>query len=210
MASQPFNYIFLFMTKALFKTFFSVVAAALCLSGFTVPSLHAGPHSQYPLAGSHIKLSCSQCHLDSSKPYSVNCISCHKIDIPRRTTCTICHTNIQNQYVNSHQSTHFGRHCYQCHGTSNWIIINDIERAKRCISCHEKDRPYNHFQINECNLCHQEERWSLSKFDHKGFSSCQTCHRRPDEHKTGKCGNCHDTEKWENGTRFPIKKYLSW
>ncbi len=198
------------MTKAFLTIFFFIVLFSPWLVLSSVSSVQAEPHSKYPLAESHKKLPCSQCHPDSSKPQSINCISCHKVDIPTRTTCTICHTNIQNQYTNSHQSVHFGRHCNQCHGTENWIIINDVKNSKRCISCHRKDKPYNHFQINECNLCHQGERWKLNKFDHKGFSSCQTCHRKPQGHKSGKCENCHDTEKWENGIRLPIKKFLTW
>lgn len=198
------------MTKARYNPFFSALLVPVCLVIFNTSLTQADPHDQYPLTGGHQNLSCSQCHPDSSKPQVANCIACHTIDIPTRTTCTICHASIQNQYTNTHQTTHFGRHCNQCHGTANWIIVNDVEDRQRCISCHEEDKPHNHFKINDCNLCHQGELWRQNKFEHKGFSSCQTCHTRPYDHKSGKCESCHDTKKWENGTRFPIKNLFKW
>ncbi|MGL1932474.1 MAG: hypothetical protein OCC45_12070 [Desulfotalea sp.] len=167
-------------------------------------------HSDYVLVGSHQSFSCSQCHIDTSRPRITKCIDCHYRDIPNYASCNSCHT-LQNQKDEQHQISHFGKHCAYCHESGNWnISINSSLEQQNCINCHEKDLPVRHYSIIQCYLCHTGSSWNTFKFDHKGFVDCVKCHSRPEEHKTGKCDSCHDIKDWSNGSYLPTRKLLDW
>lgn len=158
------------------------------------------PH-KYPLSGTHQKLLCSQCHTDTSSPTNTNCIDCHKIDIPKETTCQQCHNKNMTSTVKDnghHQTFHFGRHCSSCHASDSWLQLRPtLAAAKQCITCHKEDKPADHFQLTQCYLCHNGSSWQQNDFDHQGFTTCSRCHARPSRHKSGNCDSCHgDTTDW--------------
>ncbi len=175
--------------------------------------------AEYAFTGSHIGLSCTDCHL--SAPYSEQsdeCYFCHKSDYDNSlepnhvtgelsTTCEVCHstTNWETMEID-HNLTEFpliGAHanepCASCHSES-------YNLSPLCQGCHAQDYEDtfigpspNHEQFEfsmDCETCHTQFSWIPSTFDHAaGLTGheIQGAHLRllPDD-----CTTCHTDNQW--------------
>ena len=125
-----------------------------------------------------------------------------------------------------------GRHaeatCVDCHGAD----IN-APLSSSCASCHEEDRPVDHFP-GDCGDCHGAEDWGTLEVDHSFFPlelshdrpvctechaadtfegldpACSSCHEedRPVDHYEGDCVDCHTIAGWMEAT-VDHDQYLS-
>ena len=169
----------------------------------------------FPLTGSHVNVSCTNCHTTTFKGTSTVCFSCHMakyqsttnpnhagISIPNN--CEQCHTTnpgwkpatfpIHNNYypiLGAH--TAIANQCANCHNG------NYNNTPNQCVGCHQTD--YNNttnpnhlaasFPTN-CETCHSQNAWSPSTFNHDG----QYFPIYSGEHK-GKwnlCSDCHTNQ----------------
>jgi hypothetical protein len=183
-------------------------------------------HSNF---GAHAELNCEQCHIPPSPPDMIpaDCESCHENTAPTphfELECMSCHTVYgweQTSYdhgsftlLDSHD-----RECAACHTGDDYTgLVAD------CSTCHEAERPSNHFGSTDCQTCHTPTVWSSGRVDHSFFaleaahnlecdachsdtqtyqglqSNCSSCHAqtRPDDHFPGQdCAECHLATAWE-------------
>ena len=201
---------------------------------------HSKTH--FPLHGAHAGVSCNQCHRSSDfKQAQTACISCHKIDDVHLnsfgTQCNSCHTETRwkDTRFNHDKDTHFkllGAHkqlqCAACHTMGT--IARDLPQT--CVGCHRNDDAHFGKNGDNCGQCHNNVRWSNSRFDHsktrfplhgahqqvrceqchlgnvhapiKNFS-CAACHNEDDVHKKSlgeQCQQCHNESGWRDHIRF--------
>ena len=132
--------------------------------------------TRFPLDGGHAKLACDACHSDD--PFSDQL----------ETTCISCHVEDDN-----HEG-HFGEKCDTCHVTQDWPTI---------AFDHDRDTDYlirGAHRKSACIGCHVEP-----VFDVTLESSCISCHRDDDVHKSEQgeqCQDCHNEYAWTENVRF--------
>jgi hypothetical protein len=145
--------------------------------------------SNFPLTGSHITVSCADCHTNSYSGTSTECSNCHLIDFneainPNHQTlnlslgCADCHTTeadwkpatfaIHNEYYllnGAHQT--ISNNCFDCHEG------NYIETSNLCFGCHADEfnqttnPPHQAADFStSCETCHTETAWTPATFDH--------------------------------------------
>jgi hypothetical protein len=188
--------------------------------------------TDYPLQGKHQQSECITCHKKDKKYREVSstCIACHKEDDAHKNKlgekCGSCHNSkswTSEQF--DHDKTDFKlNHAHQKVACDLCHVENQYkDTPKKCFSCHTiKDVHQNRFG-NQCQDCHNEKKWSESKFDHdkdtkyrlKGKHRSLTCHschtiedRKKNKSKKQKqnrdCNSCHlldDTHKGKNGDK---------
>lgn len=186
-------------------------------------------HGFFPLTGGHAIDDCSACHTSGVyQALSPECESCHLDDYnatqnPSHTSlglsvnCLDCHTtnpgwepatfDIHDQfYVLEGAHAEIANECAQCH---NGTYANT---PNTCFGCHESD--YNntddppHLASNfstDCTLCHTQNAWEPSTFDHDGmyfpiysgehrgeWNSCTDCHTVSSNYAVFSCIDCHE------------------
>ena len=196
----------------------------------------------FPLLGQHDTVACTQCHRGNDfKQASTQCVSCHKIDDVHLNQfgndCKSCHNvNRWTETRFSHdtqtdfalQGAHSRLACASCH-KDNTVAA---ELPATCNGCHQYDDV--HFGQNgpDCAQCHNNERWTVSGFDHGStafplngahqevrcerchvngvraklrWSGCSGCHQNDDPHQQtlGKqCQHCHNERGWHQQIQF--------
>lgn len=166
----------------------------------------------FKLVGQHVAVKCSACHgADlNSKPAHNECISCHKdyhkgefmvADKPK--DCSLCHTvsgfSPSLFTLDQHQKSRFpllGSHlaqpCQACHYTnSEWSFR---KTSITCVSCHNNihgsEISSKFMGDNNCENCHNVEKWMNYKFDHN-----ETKFKLTGKHAGRKCYDCHKTDE---------------
>jgi len=162
--------------------------------------------TEFPLEGAHVEVECATCH-DDGYDLPLECEGCHLQEYTETTntpspdhteysfseSCIDCHN--QTSWIPSswnHDPEHTGfeilgahlnllpANCYDCHDEEQWTGLSAV-----CSSCHQTNyddtQDPNHreygYPDNICELCHSQEGWEPSIFDHESSSlTCQTCH----------------------------------
>lgn len=89
--------------------------------------------------------------------------------------------------------------CEQCHPQSQGLVAV----AVACASCHEEDRPADHYPGTDCGECHTPEGWELASVDHSFFPltfshdlSCDRCHVNGTyQGLDPTCSSCHESDR---------------
>ncbi len=178
-------------------------------------------HSQsgFPLTGSHIQVSCANCHTSGYSGISTDCVSCHQTNFQQAanpnhvalsipTNCESCHSTnpgwtpatfpIHNNVFPLVGAHSLIKNCDDCHkGNYN-------STPKLCYDCHASDfnsttdPPHQSQNIShDCLQCHNMNSWAGATFNHSFFPisskhsnvSCNECHSQ-----TGykpQCLSCH-------------------
>ncbi len=175
------------------------------------------------------KSDCTVCHADyHNGQLGQKCSTCH--DDSGWKNVKFDH-NKQSKFMIT--GKHIGVSCEKCHKPENNKFVT-YEGKKRplihykpisleCISCH-KDPHKGHFGAN-CQECHMEKGWKLTKDFHKNFTlsgvhfslqcqechkdnrklvgtsnECMLCHQKDDIHEgtLPNCGQCHKQQFWED------------
>ena len=187
-------------------------------------------HSNYyPLTGAHntIASDCFACHQGTYTNTPNTCASCHinnynqavnpnhqQLALPEE--CETCHTtnpNWQPATFPIHNNFYplLGAHaaisndCSVCHNG------NYNSTPNQCFGCHADDynqtNDPNHAQAQfptECELCHTQNAWEPSTFNHDGlyfpiysgehqgeWDACSDCHTDPGNYSVFSCFLCH-------------------
>lgn len=178
----------------------------------------------FPLEGTHIDVSCKDCHSDLIFANGKSsCFECHT-DIHEQTLgleCERCHTSnswIVENMTEIHQLSRFpllGAHntadCYDCHKTASTLRFEPLDTD--CYSCHQEDyltaQSPNHIEANystDCTQCHQMNAfgWTGSDINHSFFplnlghdiDDCAACHKDPNDYGniSSDCISCHEND----------------
>lgn len=175
--------------------------------------------SAFPLTGSHIQVSCANCHTNGYSGISTDCVSCHQPDYQQSinpnhsslilpTNCESCHTtnpgwspatfNIHDNYFPLIGAHSLITNCIDCHKGN----YNNIPNT--CYDCHStefnstNDPPHSSQNFShDCTECHNMNNWSGATFDHSFFRistkhqnvSCNECHS--ESNYNPQCLSCH-------------------
>ncbi len=169
-------------------------------------------NTNFPLTGSHLNVSCSNCHSAGFTGTTTVCFDCHQtayntstnpshtaLSLP--TNCSNCHTtnpgwepasfSIHNNFyplIGAHSA--IANNCVTCHNG------NYNSTPNTCYGCHQND--YNSSNNpphqsagfpHECESCHTQNAWVPSTFDHDNqyFPIYTGRHRN----KWDQCSDCH-------------------
>jgi len=172
----------------------------------------------FALTGAHIKLECSQCHVNSNLTNaSTNCVGCHLSDFNRTTNpnhrtagfsqdCSTCHNT--TSWLNTtfdHSKTSFpltGAHaalqCSQCHSAASFASA-----PTQCVGCHlanfQQTTNPNHVTggfPQACEQCHNTSSWLNASFDHS-----KTAFPLTGAHASVQCSQCHTGGNFSNAPR---------
>jgi len=198
--------------------------------------------TKFKLIGKHRETACDSCHINNKyKDTPVDCFSCHSVDDVHRgkngQACEKCHNTIgwKKLKFDHDKQTEFallGRHkqvdCVSCHPKDPY----KFKIEKTCISCHKPDDAHRGQYGEQCQKCHNTEKWKQIVFNHnrdtkyaltgshekavctgchkgslkeKVDTRCVSCHKFDDVHKNGmgdKCESCHTTRGWKAGVAF--------
>ncbi len=196
--------------------------------------------SRFVLRRAHKKVQCKGCHKDE------------KFVTAPPTTCQKCHSG--DDRSKGHRGR-FGQRCQDCHTESNWKTVRfNHKRVTRyallgkhrklsctkchsgrlyedkvkasCNFCHKGDDVHKGELGTACELCHIENDWKESIFDHSDSrfrlqgkhrdtactechnngrfrnvgTGCIDCHRKDDKHKErlgARCDSCHNSDSWK-------------
>lgn len=134
--------------------------------------------TKFALKDRHAELRCDSCHagnLFHKAKLGTACFDCHKPD-----------------------DVHKGKNgikCEDCHSTVGW--------KQKITFDHDKD---THFKLIgrhkdlQCEVCHRDSSGKM-----KIGTSCYSCHRKDDVHKSQpgtKCELCHNEKSWKEGIKF--------
>lgn len=141
--------------------------------------------TEYKLVGRHEELACKLCHAGE-----------HYKNTPK--DCYSCHL------INDVHNGHYADKCEKCHTSYDWKKLNFN---------HDKDTEYplaGRHKETKCDACH-----SKGPYKEKPDKSCNSCHKKDDEHKGRNgtdCKECHSSKGWKKvefdhskDTKFPIK-----
>ncbi len=163
----------------------------------------------FTLEGSHIEVSCEDCHtttIPTETPQ--DCFACHSKDDEHAgafgTQCGACHkTTAWNDFPFDHDDSRFpltGRHiglaCEQCHKDGQFAGTTDT-----CVGCHGYPGWHGSFFGANCLDCHTTSSWYQAQigahpwFSHpreEGISmrNCRSCH--PVSVFDSDCSSCHE------------------
>lgn len=203
------------------RTYVPVVVLALAVS-CRVGWNPGEPAPSYPLIGEHANVACVSCHGSDAPPgpLPTTCASCHEDDRPPAPhpdgECEVCHTPFGwDQITVDHDffplTNAHAVDCAECHADN----YTDAEPA--CASCHEDDRPADHFS-GDCAPCHVPTTWEDASLDHDPFfplphhgageDNCEACHVNPDDYGVFSCvsGGCHPQSE-TNGDHDEVGGY---
>jgi len=152
-------------------------------------------------------------------PVAEDCLSCHRDSHQRAfentvggMACESCHNETAWQPaeydIERHDrdtefaltGAHIATPCFACHEVTDgarqvtrWHFDRDD-----CVSCHDGDDPHQvQFPDTACEECHNDESWTVAKFDHDS-----TRYRLDGEHRDVPCADCHPEETTSEGTSF--------
>jgi len=162
----------------------------------------------FPLTGSHLSASCTDCHINNQYVGTPTaCFACHEdayngVTDPNHLLgnfsheCQTCHTTVAwSPSTFDHNQTNFpltGAHieanCSQCHINNQYAGT-----PTDCFSCHEANynaaTDPNHLTNqfpHDCAMCHSTTAWSPSTFNHNNTNFPLT-----GAHQTIACTACH-------------------
>lgn len=197
----------------------------------------SGTFMHVPLLGAHADAACSDCHIDNlTDPLPDTCRGCHTEDEPPEHysgDCGTCHNNENWTEVEvGHEFFPlFGGHdlpsCTTCHAEDTYFGLDPA-----CSSCHEVDRPAEHYPGQDCVGCHNITSWEDATIDHDFFPlnfshdlqcnachsgetyeglepTCVSCHAAddPPNHFGPTCEECHNIRDWDEAT-FNHNRYF--
>lgn len=184
--------------------------------------------TNFPLTGAHSTTGCLECHANGYAGTTMICGDCHADDFNQSAnpdhiasgipnTCEDCHTTnpgwapatfpIHNNFW-TFQGAHLAiaDDCDACHSG------NYTSTPNTCYGCHQA--AYNqttnppHLSAGfptDCELCHTQNVWVPSTFDHDGqyfpiysgthageWQECSDCHTDPTNFSVFSCLGCHD------------------
>lgn len=184
--------------------------------------------SNFPLTGAHITTDCIECHSNGYTGTTTVCSDCHNEDYNQTsnpnhfvnaisTDCALCHStlpewkpaafpNHNEYYVLAGAHTIIANDCNACHAGD----YNNTPNS--CFGCHEEDYnqttepPHATYQFsNDCQVCHTEEAWVPSTFNHDiqyfpiysgkhsgEWGACIDCHINPGNIAEFSCIDCHE------------------
>lgn len=196
-------------------------------------------HDFFPLTAGHEINDCARCHMSQDfSMTSPDCFSCHEQDyltsanpnhqtLGLSTSCIDCHTtnpdwnpatfDVHNDfYPLNGAHAMIANDCARCHhGDYN-------NTPSTCVGCHLEDfnqttNP-SHTELGfstDCIMCHNENAWEPSTFDHDGqyfpiyngkhegeWNACVDCHTTPGNFGEFTCITCHsnpDTDDEHEG-----------
>jgi hypothetical protein len=197
--------------------------------------------SRFPLLGKHAGAECKDCHQPAGAKAAVYrntpmaCVACHRKDDKHQATlgeaCGSCHGERSWKVGRfDHEVTRFalrGAHaspklaCTACHRD----LKSYRDTPRECIGCHRKDDKHEGNLGTACESCHNDQRWTVPRFDHGKArfallgahakveckachtnlryrdtpSDCLACHRKQDQHKGRlgeRCDSCHNARHW--------------
>lgn len=194
--------------------------------------------TSFPLLGKHVDVECKDCHKSAMfKEAPKDCYGCHKKDDKHDKTlgekCADCHVERDWKTTTgrfNHDRTKFqlrNAHadpkvkCTACHKD----LKSYRNTATDCYSCHQKDDKHEGTQGKQCETCHSDRDWKVTKFDHgltrfpltgkhitatckschettrykEAPRDCYSCHKKEDKHKLKfgvECQECHTTRGW--------------
>lgn len=155
--------------------------------------------TDFQLVGAHAdkRLTCDVCHKQGQKfrEAPMGCVNCHENDDRHRGTlgadCASCHkeTSWKDTYFD-HSQTKFplkGSHqqvtCNACHLNNKYENI-----PANCSSCHLINDIHNSPPQENCDRCHNEDKWGSVHFDHQN----ETAFKLDGKHLLVSCDTCHD------------------
>jgi len=166
--------------------------------------------TDFPLTGSHLEVSCADCHSDGYDGIDTACNSCHQDDFDDATDpihdeqsfgldCSICHDTVEwEQSSFDHNSdteylvlgAHIELNCADCHENGQYI-----DTPNTCYGCHQADyegvgdpdHVANNYSL-DCLECHTQDNWDVEdNFSHEvitGFALLGA-------HSALSCDDCH-------------------
>ena len=163
--------------------------------------------TDYPLAGAHISVQCSSCHIDKQWiGLDTACYTCHVTKDAHEgqngVQCEICHQEAAwSETIFDHADTalplaggHAGITCESCH-----VEVEFAGISPACAECHVDPEFHAGYFGTECGNCHNADAWVPAThwrphddfpLNHGGGSpSCKTCH--PSTLATYTCYGCH-------------------
>jgi len=165
----------------------------------------------FELVGRHEPLECVACHPADRPlaPLPTACSTCHEAARPPGHypgDCATCHTPFGwDDIVVDHDffpltAAHDLEGCTACHDPEGYSGLDPA-----CGSCHEPDRPPDHFGAEDCGSCHVPTVWGDATFDHDrlfplphhGVGDCGSCHLDPGSYATFSCIDCHEHARAE-------------
>lgn len=160
-------------------------------------------HSFFPLTDGHA-VTCRLCHEgETYADVETTCMGCHEEDRPEShfegADCAMCHTyttwldtDVDHSFFPIEDSHDLP--CGFCHTTDDY---SDADSS--CMTCHEEDRPEEHFVGQDCDgACHQPTSWLETNFhaiwplvdSHQ--IDCDACHGNdPPSKADPACSSCH-------------------
>ncbi len=149
-------------------------------SNWDVANFDHTTYTQFPLAGKHINVNCSECHQSGYANTPQECNACHNNDF----------TGATNP---NHVSANFPTACETCHNVNGWTpaqfdhdqryfpIYSGKHRGEwtLCSDCHTNS---NNYAVFSCITCHEHNRSDMDN-EHRGVSGyvyasaeCLSCH----------------------------------
>ncbi len=204
--------------------------------GWKEPGKFDHDKSRFPLRGGHVKPECKACHTTPLyRETPSDCLACHKKDDKHQATlgtaCVDCHTDRDWKATRfDHARTKFPLRnghtapplkCEACHKD----MRSFRDTPQDCVSCHKKDDKHEAQLGTRCETCHDDRKWTNTRFDHArarfalvgahvkveckschltqryrdASRDCIGCHQKDDKHKARfgeKCESCHNQRDW--------------
>ncbi len=178
--------------------------------------------THFKLEGKHASVACNQCHKGKmTDPLRHDaCADCHSDyhhgefkQFNSSPDCSSCHTvstfNEVLYGIDRHSQSSFplkGAHlaiaCDQCHKRDSVWRFRKI--GERCVDCHTDvhavDLDQKYYPQQSCISCHQNESWSIIKFEH-----ISTGYELTGRHIALDCTTCHKKEKGDQKLHIGFK-----
>jgi hypothetical protein len=172
------------------------------VSGFQPSKFTIALHqkSRFPLAGSHLAVTCSECHKVDAAGYSAKVVPYRFED----RTCTGCHTDPHHgEFREQMAKVRVGGGplgCEACHSLKSWTDLPGFDHSKTqfpLVGSHAK---------LECEECHKPSApgAALSEVSfHSAPTVCAGCHDDPHagqfvrSGQPQQCDDCHDPQHWK-------------
>ena len=149
-------------------------------------SIHA--ETNFPLAGTHLLLTCASCHADDTggafSLLDTGCYSCHEDDYTLSRTL-------------DHEANSLSTECVTCHNELSWRVVRfehlTVSSGFALLGAHE---------LVPCEACHTVPDLT-PRFMPTSDQDCYSCHAADYESEhagsgfSQTCTTCHDVNSWE-------------
>ncbi len=170
--------------------------------------------ADFLLRGAHQEVACKDCHEPAAlyREASSVCVACHRDDDAHKgglgDECASCHVEsdwltVRFDHLAESGFALLGAHdavaCQDCHQDLQFANTPDT-----CIGCHRSDDVHEGLLGEDCAACHNEQRWTASRFDHNTLTDfpllgghapleCEACHFEPVNFASPgtACADCH-------------------